>query len=154
MDIQGAVESLQFWHWLVIGIALLVIELGVTGTVFLLWLSAAAIVTGVALMTMPDLSWQVQLMVFSVSAVLALLATRSWLRLSPIQSDRPALNHRGSAYVGRRFTLQRPIESGSGELTIDDTIWRISGPDLPAGSEVEVLAVEGTRLRVDAVNAG
>ncbi len=141
---------MQFWHWMVLGIALLVIELGVTGTVFLLWLAAAAVATGLALMLTPEMTWQVQIVVFSVAAVVALLATRIWLKRRPIKTDRPALNKRGSAYIGRQFTLQHPIENGSGELIIDDTLWRISGPDVPAGASVVVEAVEGTRLRVTA----
>ncbi|MEM6986442.1 MAG: NfeD family protein [Pseudomonadota bacterium] len=150
MDLVAWLDSLQFWHWLVFGVALLVIELGVVGTVFLLWLSAAAIITGVALMVVPTLSWQLQVLIFSVAAVVTLLATRAWLKRRPIKTDRPALNRRGTAYIGRHFTLQHPIENGRGELSIDDTLWRIAGPDLPAGSTVEVLDVEGTRLRVGA----
>ncbi|MDM7322647.1 MAG: hypothetical protein P3W87_005090, partial [Gammaproteobacteria bacterium] len=31
---------------------------------------------------------------------------------------------------------------------MDDTVWRVFGPDLPAGTRVEVIGVEGTALRV------
>lgn len=150
VDIVAWVESLRFWHWLVFGAALLVVELGFAGTVFLLWLSAAAIITGVAMIVAPALSWQLQVLVFSIAAVLTLLVTRAWLKRRPIQTDRPALNRRGTAYIGRQFTLKHPIENGAGELIVDDTLWRIAGPDLPAGSVVEILDVEGTRLRVAA----
>ncbi|MEM9603172.1 MAG: NfeD family protein [Pseudomonadota bacterium] len=154
MDVVGWLDSLEFWHWMVFGVALLVIELGIVGTVFLLWLAAAAIITGLGLLVAPNLAWQFQVLLFSVVAVVTLLATRAWLKRRPIQTDRPALNRRGTAYIGRRFTLSRPIENGRGELTIDDTLWRIAGPDLPAGAEVEVSDVEGTRLRVAAAGGG
>lgn len=153
MDVITWLNSLEFWHWLVFGIVLLVLELGIVGTVFLLWLSAAAIITGLALMTIPDISWETQVVIFSVAAVGTLLLTRAWLKKRPIKTDRPALNRRGTAYIGRRFTLASPIENGKGELTVDDTLWRINGPDLPAGSEIEVRDVVGTRLRVESVSS-
>ena len=38
---------------------------------------------------------------------------------------------------------------GVGSLHVDDSQWRISGPDLPAGSRVRVVAADGVTLRVE-----
>ncbi|MDN3720837.1 NfeD family protein [Roseibium salinum] len=65
----------------------------------------------------------------------------------------PGLNQRGSRYVGREFTLTTPLREGAGNLSVDDTIWRITGPDLPAGTKVRVEAVEGARLVVAPASA-
>ncbi|MGT2486861.1 NfeD family protein [Methylobacterium oryzae CBMB20] len=35
-------------------------------------------------------------------------------------------------------------------MRFDDTLWRVEGPDLPAGVRVRVIAVGGTILRVEA----
>jgi membrane protein implicated in regulation of membrane protease activity len=40
---------------------------------------------------------------------------------------------------------------GVGKLHVDDTSWKISGANLPAGSHVKVVGVEGTMLKVEAV---
>ena len=60
------------------------------------------------------------------------------------------LNRRSDALVGRVFTLDKPIMDGSGTVRVDDTIWRVSGPDCPAGSRVKVVRADGASLTVEA----
>jgi hypothetical protein len=50
--------------------------------------------------------------------------------------------------VGRSFTLDQPISGGRGRLTIGDTIWMATGPDLPAGARVTVTGADGAVLIV------
>ena len=52
----------------------------------------------------------------------------------------------------REFTLAAPLSEGAGNLSIDDTIWRITGPDMPAGTKVRVEAIDGARLVVSRVS--
>jgi len=59
------------------------------------------------------------------------------------------LNRRAETYVGRTFTLERPIVDGRGRLKVDDTVWLVEGPDLPAGTRVQVTGTDNTRLRVE-----
>jgi membrane protein implicated in regulation of membrane protease activity len=35
-------------------------------------------------------------------------------------------------------------------VRIDDTVWRVTGPDAPAGSRVKVVKADGARLTVAA----
>jgi inner membrane protein len=49
------------------------------------------------------------------------------------------------------FTLEKPIVDGFGTVRIDDTIWRVAGPDVPAGSRVRVVQADGANLTVAAV---
>jgi len=56
-----------------------------------------------------------------------------------------------SALIVGIFTLDKPIVDGTGAVRIDDTIWRVSGPDCPAGSRVRVAGADGANLRVEAV---
>jgi membrane protein implicated in regulation of membrane protease activity len=49
------------------------------------------------------------------------------------------------------FTLDRPIVDGVGAVRIDDTVWRVNGPDCPAGSRVRVARANGADLLVEAV---
>jgi membrane protein implicated in regulation of membrane protease activity len=60
------------------------------------------------------------------------------------------LNRRAEALVGRVFTLEKPIIDGSGTVRIDDTIWRVAGPDTPAGTRVRVVEAKGANLTVAA----
>jgi membrane protein implicated in regulation of membrane protease activity len=66
-------------------------------------------------------------------------------------SDQPLLNQRAAQLVGRNATLHEAIVDGSGRIKIGDTIWRVSGPDLPAGAKVTVSAIDGSSLVVSAI---
>ena len=63
--------------------------------------------------------------------------------------DSPFLNRRAEGYVGRIFTLDKPIVGGVGAVRIDDTVWRVTGPDCPAGSRVKVARTDGANLMVE-----
>ena len=77
-----------------------------------------------------------------------------WRRLArsnkTASQSNPFLNKRADALVGRVFTLEKPIIDGSGTVRIDDTIWRVAGPNAPAGSRVRIVQADGASLRVTA----
>lgn len=64
-------------------------------------------------------------------------------------TDQPTLNRRGEQYVGRSFTLTEPIINNNGVIRVDDSTWRINGADLPAGSTIKVVGVQGVILQVE-----
>jgi inner membrane protein len=141
--------ALGFWDWFIAGALLLVLEVLAPG-VFMLWLGLAALLVGL-ISIFVDWSWQAQFIAFALFSVAAIPV---WLRLSrqvAAPTDQPFLNRRAEAHVGRIFTLERPIVDGSGTLPIDDTVWRITGTDVPAGSRVKVVRVDGTALHVELV---
>jgi membrane protein implicated in regulation of membrane protease activity len=141
---------LGYWIWWVAAGILLILELMAPG-VFLIWLAAAAAVTGLADM-MFSMTWQVELLVFAALSVVSVAAGRVVYRgRSAEPADNEYLNRRQHGYIGRSFTLAEPIANGRGKLTIDDTIWEIEGPDLARGSQVKVISVSGMRLQVAAV---
>jgi hypothetical protein len=142
-------STLGTWNWLIFGFILMALELTAPG-VFLFWFGLAALLVGlVSFVAHP--SWQAQLVMF---AVFALAAVPLWRRLASSNSrasqSNPFLNRRAAALVGRVFTLEKPIIDGSGTVRIDDTIWRVAGPDTPAGSRVKIVQVDGANLTVAA----
>ncbi|MFG1376518.1 NfeD family protein [Xanthobacter autotrophicus] len=137
------------WAWFILGGVLLVAEIAAPGA-FLLWLGLAALATG-GLSYVVGLSWQSEVLAFAALAVIAVLVGR---RISPAPgraSDRPFLNRRAEGFVGRVFTLDEPIVDGMGRVRIDDSVWRIEGPDLAAGRDVKVVATDAATLKVEAV---
>jgi membrane protein implicated in regulation of membrane protease activity len=141
--------SLGVWDWFIAGGLLLVLEVLAPG-VFMLWLGLAAMLVG-AISMFVDWTWQAQFIAFAVFSVAAIPL---WRRLSMqvgTTTDQPFLNRRAEALVGRIFTLEKPIVDGSGTIPIDDTVWRITGADVPAGSRVKVVRVEGTALHVEQI---
>ena len=140
---------IEFWHWLILGVALIAAEMVIPG-VFLLWLGVAALVTGGIVYALPDLSWQLQFLAYAVLAVISVFAGWRWVKQRPIESEKPNLNLRAQQYVGRMADLDGPLHNGVGKVRLDDTVWQVTGPELPAGARVRVNGVEGTRLKVEA----
>ncbi len=143
---MAMLAQLGGWNWLIAGVVLMVLEVFAPG-VFLFWLGLAAALTGVVALAMPW-GWQIQLLVF---AALSIAAVPLWRRFSFPKGpapDAPFLNRRNDALVGRVFTLDKPIVDGVGTLKIDDSVWRVSGPDTPAGQRVTIVSADGALLRV------
>ena len=140
-------STLGTWNWLIFGFILMALELVAPG-VFLFWLGLASLLVGLLSFALHP-SWQAQLLMFAVFAALAVPLWRRLARSAPSVSN-PFLNKRADALVGRVFTLERPIIDGSGTVRIDDTIWRVAGPDAPAGSRVKIVQADGASLTVAA----
>jgi hypothetical protein len=147
-EIVAFLEGLQFWHWMILGLALAVVEVMAPGT-FFLWLGIAAGLTGLLVLVIPDVAWQIQLIAFGVLSIAIVVAWRTYQRRHPTVSDDSTLNRRGEQYVGRVFTLTEAIVNGRGTVKVGDSLWRADGPDLPAGERVKVTGVAGTVLRVE-----
>jgi membrane protein implicated in regulation of membrane protease activity len=142
------IVAMGSWLWFVVAAVFLLLELTSPG-VFMLWLGLAAILVGIiSLVTV--LSWQTQLIVFAVLSIACIPMWRYFARKVEGPVDRPFLNRRAEGYVGRVFTLEKPIVGGTGTVRIDDTIWRVAGPDSPAGSRVKVVSADGASLTVAA----
>ena len=142
------IVSLGSWNWFILAALFLLLEVLAPGT-FMLWLGFSAILVG-ALSLAVVWSWQTQVIAFAVFAVAAIPIWRYFARKVEKPVDRPFLNRRIEGYVGREFTLDKPIVGGVGTIHIDDTVWRIKGPDCPAGSRVRVARAEGADLLVEA----
>ena len=144
-------SGIDYWHWWILAGILLIFEISVP-SFFFMWLAIAAAITGFVLMAMPDLGWQFQALTFSALSILSIASFRRYKRSRPTVTDEPTLNRRGEQYVGRRFTLSEPIINNNGVIRVDDSTWRINGADLPAGSTIKVVGVEGVILQVEAVH--
>ena len=143
----AAFTTLGPWAWIIAGAVLLAMELAVPGA-FMMWLGIAAVLVG-ALSFVVDWSWQWQCIAFAVFAAVSVpLWRRFALKVEPV-SEAPMLNRRTEALVGRVFRLEKPIVDGMGTVRIDDTIWRVRGPDRPAGSRVKITEADGANLLVE-----
>ena len=140
------------WTWMAVGLVLLALEIAIPG-VFLLWFGLAGIVIGaLALMfgTTALFGWQAQVVLFLILSVIFAFKGKAWMDKSN-ESDQPLLNQRDAQLVGRTATLEQPIHEGYGRIRIDDTQWRVKGPDLPVGARVKVISVSSGDLTVEAV---
>ena len=145
---MAALAGMGPWAWLIAGLVLVGLETLAPG-VFLIWFGIAAILTAVADWIFA-LSWQGGLLVFAGLSVASVLAGRALTRRACDTPDAAApLNRRAQSLVGRVFRLDRPILAGEGRIRVDDSVWRVLGPDLEAGASVRVTGVDGATLRVE-----
>ena len=140
--------TLGTWNWLIFGFILMALEVLAPG-VFLFWLGLAALLVGLISFAVV-ISWQIQLVMFAVFAAAAVPVWRRLARGRTDGSTSPFLNKRTEALLGREFTLEKPIIDGNGTVRLGDTVWRVAGPDTPAGTRVKVVHVDGVNLTVAA----
>ena len=137
------------WVWLLAATALGIAELLVPG-VFLIWLAAAAAVTGfVTLVFGIPLAFQ-----FAVFALLSLGMVwfgRRWYANNPVESSDPLLNDRAARLVGRTVRVVQAIDDGEGRVKVGDTVWSCRGPDAPEGARVRITGADGSCLKVEPV---
>ena len=139
-------QTLEWWHWMVLAVVLAAAETLVPGAV-IIWFAASAAVIGLLLIAIP-IPWQYQLIGFALLGLAALLLYRSYRKSHPENVEQPNLNQRGLQYVGSELVLVEPIAQGSGKAKLGDGVWKVSGPELPAGARVRVTGVNGTILTV------
>jgi len=144
-------EHVVFWHWWVLAGVLLILEL-TSPVFFFLWIGFAAAAVGLLLLVIPALTLEMQLVLFGILSIVAVLAWRKYREARPRISDQPLLNQRGLQYANRVFTLDHAIVNGVGKVVVDDSTWRVKGPDLPSGTRVRVVGVEGVVFVVEPVN--
>ncbi len=139
--------SLGVWNWFIAAGLLLILEILLPGT-FMLWFGVAALLVGLISLVV-DWSWHFQLVAFVGFAVASIPLWRRLVAKVDGATDQPFLNRRADALVGRMFTLEKPIVDGIGAISVDDTVWRVRGDDIPAGSRVKVTRVDGATVFVE-----
>lgn len=140
----------EFWYWWAFALALLVAEM-LTPGFFFLWLAISAFVTGGMLLAVPTLSLEIQAIVFAVLSVLSIVGWQRYAKSHPSESDQPLLNYRGAQYIGRVFNLYEPIINGQGKIKVDDSIWKVQGPDCDISSRVKITGIRGVVFEVEKV---
>lgn len=141
-----SLKELVYWHWLIAATVLMILEVFAPGAVFL-WLGVAAAVVGVLMIALP-LSWPVQYVLFCVLSIASIVGWRAYKKAHPDVEEYPTLNQRGRSLLGRRFTLVEPIVNERGKVNVDDSIWKVRGPNAAVGTVVVVTEVIGTELVV------
>lgn len=145
-------ETLTFWHWMVLGLVLVVLELLMPG-IWFLWLGLGALATGLIVLIASDLTWQIQSVIFCALSVISIIIGRLVMKNAGEPEDHPTLNRRAEQYVGQVYVLEDATEHGLGSIRIGDSVWRVRLADqtteLAAGDKVTVTGIDGATLQVE-----
>ena len=133
--------------WAAIALLLFAAEAMAPGA-FMLWMGLAAAVVFVGVLLIPGIPVLAQVAAFVVLSFVSIQIYRRWFRKNEPQSDRPHLNQRANTLVGHVTNLDQAIVNGRGRVQIADAFWVVEGADLPAGTPVRVVAVDGMILKV------
>ena len=139
------------YGWWLLALVLIGVEIVAPGF-FMLWIGIAAAAMGVILLFAPDLSFGWQAVLFVLLSLASCFLYWKFIRsVREAESDQPLLNRRAEQFVGRRYVLDSAIVNGQGKARVADSLWLVVGPELPAGTPIEVVGVDGNTLRVQAV---
>lgn len=135
------------WGWLALGFLLATLEMAVPGA-FLIWLSGAAIITGLVAWTVP-ISMPLQIVLFAVLAIASVFTGKRYLRRNPIRGADPDMNNRGARILGDMVVVTHAIDGGTGRVSHGDSEWLARGPDAEPGTRMRISGIDGTVLLVE-----
>ena len=137
-------ENLNFIHWLILGIALIILELFVW-TVFLLWIGSSAITVGIIFFLLPNVSGLLQLLIFIVLAVVATLLSKKYY---PVKTVDEQLHDKAKKHIGKECMIVS-IEDEVAKVQIGESLWFAKGSNLSAGHSVKIIGVESSTFIVE-----
>ena len=146
---NGPFNLADHWLWMIAGTALAIAEMLVPG-VFLIWIGAAAALTGVLALLLP-IGVIAQFLIFAVASVAAIYAGRSYLSRNPIVSADPLLNDKSARLIGTIVTAVEPVDALQGRVKVGDGVWSARGADAATGDRLRVVGSEGGVLVVERV---
>jgi membrane protein implicated in regulation of membrane protease activity len=133
--------------WAAVALLLMAAETLAPGA-FMLWMGFAAAAVFVGVLLLPGIPVLAQVAAFIVLSFVSIQIYRRWFRKAGRQSDQPLLNRRAAQAIGLVAPLDQAISGGRGRIKLGDAFWEVEGPDLPAGTPVRVVAVDGMTLKV------
>ena len=136
------------WLWLIGGVVLLIAEVIAPGF-FLVFIGAAAMVTGLFALLF-GLGTAAQLALFALYAVIAVLIGRRFYAVRGIDSTDPLLNDRAARLVGKVVTAVTAVDDHGGRVRVGDSEWSARGGPAAAGERVRITGIDGNCLKVEA----
>lgn len=141
-------ENLNFMHWLVLGLSLIILELFLW-TVFLLWTGASAITVSIFFYLMPETAWPIQLLIF---VALSLASTFLAKRYYPVKTVDDELHEKAKTYIGKDCKVSS-IDDGAIKVKIGNSLWFAKGTELSVGQTVKIIDVESSTFIVEPVDS-
>lgn len=145
--------TIEWWHWIVVGLALVASELAIPAMV-LVWFGLAALVLGLLVAILPALPLSAQLLAWTVLSVALIVL---WMRVFKPNRQQEIRAGTPDAILGEIGLLASdvaPFKHGEVRFqrpVMGSDVWDCIADDpLRAGSRVVVTGVEGSTLRVAA----
>ena len=142
-------ETVLWWHWIVLGVMLLIVEMSI-GTFIMLGLGVAAIVVGIIDVQMGT-SFTVELSIWMVLSLLAIAAWFKWFREDPITESGQS-NYRLDT-LGSVQDEIRPHSRGKVKFdtpVLGNTVWHATSKvDIDENTRVKIVQINGQLIEVE-----
>ncbi len=146
--------DLAWWHWMVLGLALGLLELAVP-SFFIIWFGLGALLVGVAMLAAPGIAFSGQVMLWTAASV---AMTVLWFKVFR-REDGKTRSGQADEALGEIGVLVRAVEplgvsSPRGDVrfqkpVMGSDVWPcLADEAIAAGERVRVLAVDGQILKV------
>lgn len=143
--------NLEWWHWIVGGIALILAELAIA-SFFIIWFGFGALLVALALWLVPGLSLTAQLGLWTAASVAMVVV---WFRVFRPGLHKTRIGTAAGEVIGEigllvgsvapfergRVRFQRPVLGAEEWACLAESA-------IPAGERVKVVAIEGSFLKV------
>lgn len=147
--------AFEYWQWIVFGIALMLSEIFI-GSFFIVWFGAAAVVVGLLVLPLPNMSGTAQAVIWAISSASFALA---WFKLiKPLNIDKTKAGLSKEALLGEvGQVLQVPSGDKRGKVRFPAPVlgsdeWLIiSHEAVSIGDRVSVVDLSGNALIVKKV---
>jgi membrane protein implicated in regulation of membrane protease activity len=136
------------WLWLIGGVVLLIAEIIAPGF-FLVFIGAAAIVTGILALLL-GVPVALQMAIFAVLAFLAARfgGRRAYASRYDYSAD-PLLNDRAARLLGKIVVVTQAVDSHGGRVRVGDSEWSARGTAAAVGDRVRIVDIDGNCLKVE-----
>lgn len=135
--------------WVVIAVALAVLEMFTVGFIAL-WLAVAAAIVAIVLSIFPATSLTIQLVLFIIVSLVLVLLTKNKFKNKIEKSNSQSV----FSILGKAAIVTKEINSimGIGQINVNGDFWSAKSNDpeiiIPVNSKVEVLDIDGVRAVV------
>jgi membrane protein implicated in regulation of membrane protease activity len=143
--------NLEWWHWAVFGIALVIAEL-VVPAFFLVWFGLGALLVALVLFLAPALGMTAQILTWTIASLAMVVL---WFKIFKPGMHKTRIGMSDSNIVGEVGLLVRDAEPfGKGQVRFQkplmgSEVWDcIADEAIRSGERVKVLGVEGSFLKV------
>jgi len=141
-------DNLNYLHWLVFGLALIIVELFLW-SMFLLWIGASAITISIVFYILEKMDyevyWGLQVLIFILlSAVSTFLAKKYF----PVKTVDDGLNLNAKAHIGKECTVVS-IENNIVKVRLGESLWFAKGCEMSVGQKVQIIDTDSSTLIVE-----
>lgn len=152
MELDVATFQLEYWHWLVLGILLIVSEIFVPSFI-MVWFGLGALIVG-GLLKFTDIGLTYQLLIWAVSSIVFILLWFKFVR--PLAVDRTKAGLGKESIINETgMVIKVPANGQRGKMRfstpkLGNDEWLIlSEQELADGDRVRVISVSGNSLVVE-----